>query len=115
MLLILMCRLAVVSVHLLVDDLSTLKVHREWHACMPGEPLSASKIKARVEAKVSFHPDNYTEADPYGTPADIVPERYFLPFYAILRIIALFHIGELYVPRQCGSVATWVTPDENGR
>lgn len=33
------------------------------------------------------HPDNYIEADPYGTPAHIVPEWYFLPFYAILRII----------------------------
>nr|YP_011008060.1 apocytochrome B [Desmarestia aculeata]WBP69926.1 apocytochrome B [Desmarestia aculeata] len=32
-------------------------------------------------------PDNYLEADPYGTPAHIVPEWYFLPFYAILRVI----------------------------
>ena len=31
------------------------------------------------------HPDNYTEANPLVTPAHIVPEWYFLPFYAILR------------------------------
>lgn len=33
------------------------------------------------------HPDNYTEANPMVTPAHIVPEWYFLPFYAILRAI----------------------------
>ena len=33
------------------------------------------------------HPDNYIEADPLVTPAHIVPEWYFLPFYAILRAI----------------------------
>jgi len=31
------------------------------------------------------HPDNYIPADPLVTPAHIVPEWYFLPFYAILR------------------------------
>ncbi len=31
------------------------------------------------------HPDNYTPANPLATPAHIVPEWYFLPFYAILR------------------------------
>lgn len=31
------------------------------------------------------HPDNYIEADALVTPAHIVPEWYFLPFYAILR------------------------------
>ncbi|MBN2907430.1 MAG: cytochrome b N-terminal domain-containing protein [Rhodobacteraceae bacterium] len=31
------------------------------------------------------HPDNYLIADPMVTPAHIVPEWYFLPFYAILR------------------------------
>jgi len=30
-------------------------------------------------------PDNYIEANPLVTPAHIVPEWYFLPFYAILR------------------------------
>ncbi len=31
------------------------------------------------------HPDNYIEANALSTPAHIVPEWYFLPFYAILR------------------------------
>jgi len=33
------------------------------------------------------HPDNYIMANPMSTPAHIVPEWYFLPFYAILRSI----------------------------
>ena len=33
------------------------------------------------------HPDNYIEANPLVTPAHIVPEWYFLPWYAILRAI----------------------------
>ncbi len=31
------------------------------------------------------HPDNYTQANPLVTPTHIVPEWYYLPFYAILR------------------------------
>jgi ubiquinol-cytochrome c reductase cytochrome b subunit len=31
------------------------------------------------------HPDNYIPANPMSTPAHIVPEWYFWPFYAILR------------------------------
>jgi len=51
------------------------------------------------------HPDNYTPANPLVTPPHIVPEWYFLPFYAILRsipdkligVIALFgSIGTLF-------------------
>ena len=51
------------------------------------------------------HPDNYIPANPLVTPAQIVPEWYFLPFYAILRaipnklvgVIALFaSIGVLF-------------------
>ena len=38
------------------------------------------------------HPDNYIPADPLVTPAHIVPEWYFLPFYAILRAVT-FDIG----------------------
>ena len=44
------------------------------------------------------HPDNYIQADPMITPAHIVPEWYFLPFYAILRSIdfdVLFLSGKL--------------------
>ena len=33
------------------------------------------------------HSDNYIDANPLVTPAHIVPEWYFLPFYAILRAI----------------------------
>ena len=33
------------------------------------------------------HPDNYIRADALVTPKHIVPEWYFLPFYAILRAI----------------------------
>jgi ubiquinol-cytochrome c reductase cytochrome b/c1 subunit len=37
-------------------------------------------------------PDNYIEADPLVTPPHIVPEWYFLPFYAILRSVP-FKLG----------------------
>ena len=40
------------------------------------------------------HADNYIEANPSVTPAHIVPEWYFLPFYAILRAIT-FNIGPI--------------------
>ncbi|TPI25035.1 cytochrome b [Mesorhizobium sp. B3-2-1] len=40
------------------------------------------------------HLDNYTMADPLKTPAHIVPEWYFLPFYAILRAVT-FNIGPI--------------------
>ncbi len=33
------------------------------------------------------HADNYIPADPLVTPAHIVPEWYFLPFYAMLRAV----------------------------
>ncbi len=33
------------------------------------------------------HTDNYIEANPLVTPAHIVPEWYYLPFYAILRAV----------------------------
>jgi quinol-cytochrome oxidoreductase complex cytochrome b subunit len=40
-----------------------------------------------LDPNVLGHPDNYIEANPMVTPAHIVPEWYFLPFYAILRSI----------------------------
>ncbi|WP_320141288.1 cytochrome b N-terminal domain-containing protein [uncultured Cohaesibacter sp.] len=52
------------------------------------------------------HPDNYIPANPMVTPPHIVPEWYFLPFYAILRaipdklfgVLAMFGaIGVLFV------------------
>lgn len=44
------------------------------------------------------HPDNYIEANSMVTPTHIVPEWYFLPFYAILRSI----------PHKLGGVITMV-------
>ena len=41
------------------------------------------------------HPDNYVPANPMQTPAHIVPEWYFWPFYAILRA---FTVDFLIVP-----------------
>ena len=40
------------------------------------------------------HADNYIPANPLSTPPSIVPEWYFLPFYAILRAIT-FDIGPI--------------------
>ncbi len=52
------------------------------------------------------HPDNYIPANPLVTPTHIVPEWYYLPFYAILRaipdkltgVLAMFaSIGVLFI------------------
>ncbi len=40
------------------------------------------------------HADNFIEANPLSTPSHIVPEWYFLPFYAILRAVT-FDIGPI--------------------
>jgi ubiquinol-cytochrome c reductase cytochrome b subunit len=40
------------------------------------------------------HPDNYIEENAMVTPSHIVPEWYFLPFYAMLRAIT-FNIGPI--------------------
>ncbi len=47
------------------------------------------------------HPDNYVEANPLATPAHIVPEWYFLPFYAMLRAITF---DVLFIPAKLGGV-----------
>ncbi len=39
------------------------------------------------------HPDNYIQANKLNTPPHIVPEWYFLPFYAILRAIPSKALG----------------------
>ena len=39
------------------------------------------------EPNLLGHPDNYIRANPLVTPPHIVPEWYFLPFYAILRAV----------------------------
>ena len=41
----------------------------------------------------SGRPDNYIPANPMVTPPHIVPEWYFLPFYAILRSITFDVLG----------------------
>ena len=40
------------------------------------------------------HPDNYIPADSMKTPSHIVPEWYYLPFYAMLRAIT-FNVGPI--------------------
>ncbi len=50
------------------------------------------------------HPDNYIEADPLITPTHIVPEWYFLPFYAILRAIPNKLMG---VSAMFGAIFIW--------
>jgi ubiquinol-cytochrome c reductase cytochrome b subunit len=48
------------------------------------------------------HPDNYIPADPLSTPPHIVPEWYFLPYYAILRAIDFDFLW--IVPAKLGGV-----------
>ena len=43
------------------------------------------------------HPDNYIPANPLKTPPHIVPEWYFLPFYAILRSIPNKLLGVIFM------------------
>ncbi len=47
------------------------------------------------------HPDNYIPADSLKTPAHIVPEWYFWPFYAILRA---FTVDFLWIPAKLWGV-----------
>lgn len=47
------------------------------------------------------HADNYIQADPLVTPAEIVPEWYFLPYYAILRAITF---DFLFIDAKLGGV-----------
>ena len=47
------------------------------------------------------HPDNYIPANPTVTPPHIVPEWYFLPFYAILRAI---DFNMLFINSKLGGV-----------
>ncbi len=58
------------------------------------------------------HPDNYIPANPLSTPAHIVPEWYFWPFYAILRAFTFDFI--LFIPAKLlgvlamfGSILVW--------
>ncbi len=47
------------------------------------------------------HADNYIEANPLSTPAEIVPEWYLWPFYAILRA---FTVDFLWIPAKLWGV-----------
>ena len=66
----------------------------------PSRPTRPSRTPSRLSLFLIFfswfvfyipnylgHADNYIQANPLQTPAHIVPEWYFLPFYAILRAI----------------------------
>jgi ubiquinol-cytochrome c reductase cytochrome b subunit len=57
------------------------------------------------------HPDNYIPANPMSTPAHIVPDWYFWPFYAILRA---FTADFFFIPAKLmgvmamfGSILVW--------
>jgi quinol-cytochrome oxidoreductase complex cytochrome b subunit len=56
------------------------------------------------------HPDNYIEANPLATPEHIVPEWYFLPYYAMLRAItfdiAIPFTGVVVIEAKLGGVIT---------
>jgi quinol-cytochrome oxidoreductase complex cytochrome b subunit len=56
------------------------------------------------------HPDNYIPANPLVTPAHIVPEWYFLPFYAILRAIPdkLFGVIAMFASLLIFFVLPWL-------
>jgi len=47
------------------------------------------------EPNMFGHPDNFIRADPLVTPAHIVPEWYFLPFYAMLKALPDKALGAL--------------------
>ena len=51
------------------------------------------------------HPDNYIPANPAVTPAEIVPEWYYLPFYAILRSIPNKLVGVIALFSSIGILA----------
>ena len=72
---------------------------RQGHGALP-RPTRRSRTASRSSCFLIFfawfvfympnylgHADNYIPANPPVTPAHIVPEWYFLPFYAILRAI----------------------------
>jgi ubiquinol-cytochrome c reductase cytochrome b subunit len=52
---------------------------------------------------ITGNPDNYIPANPLVTPTDIVPDWYFLPFYAMLRSIPQKLIGVIVL---FGAIAT---------
>ncbi len=92
--------LHVVSVHITGSnnptgiDVKSPQDTVRFHPYTTSKDLFAIGVFALLFASFVFyapnylgHPDNYVEANPLSTPAHIVPEWYFLPFYAILRSI----------------------------
>jgi len=65
------------------------------------------------------HPDNYIMADPTQTPPEIVPEWYYLPFYAILRAIPnkLLGVTALFASIVIPAFLPWLdtSPVRSGR
>ncbi len=57
------------------------------------------------------HSDNFIKANPFVTPAHIVPEWYFLPFYAILRSISnkLLGVVAMLIGSAFISLVTYIT------
>lgn len=49
------------------------------------------------ESNLFGHPDNYIEANSLVTPSHIVPEWYFLPFYAVLRAVPTRDLGVIII------------------
>ncbi len=57
------------------------------------------------------HSDNYIQANPLVTPSHIVPEWYFLPFYAVLRSIPnkLLGVCAMFLAIVCLFTCSWHT------
>ena len=90
----------VIALHMTGSNNPTGREPESWdetvsfHPYMTIKDLKATILFFLIFAFVMFfypnilgHSDNYIKANPMVTPAHIVPEWYFLPFYAILRAI----------------------------
>ena len=75
-----------VRLHALCDDQGRAS---RWSCSCSSSPSSSSTCRT-----ISAIPTTTSSANPLKTPAHIVPEWYFLPFYAILRAIT-FNIGPI--------------------
>jgi ubiquinol-cytochrome c reductase cytochrome b subunit len=73
--------------------------------CVGGLCLSGFSWSVCFSSDLMGHPDNYMPADPLVTPAEIMPEWYFLPFYAILRGIPFKSSGVLLLCGFLGGVS----------
>lgn len=93
-------------------DIKTKKDSIPFHPYYTIKDLYGLGLFAMVWAGFVFfspnylgHPDNYIMADPMVTPAHIVPEWYFLPFYAILRAVTFdIPLGLFTIDAKLGGV-----------